>query len=40
MFWLRYYKMVQSLYKKPTLGVKNHMRNLDNYRQAEESPKG
>ena len=40
MFWLRYYKMVQSLYKKPTLGVKNHMRNLDNYRQAVESPKG
>ena len=39
MFWLRYYKMVPSLYQKPTPGLKNHMRNLDNYRQAVESPK-
>ena len=31
--------MVQSLYKQPTRGLKNHMRNLDNYRQAVESPK-
>ena len=39
MFWLRYYKMVPSLYQKPTPDLKNHMRNLDNYRQAVESPK-
>ena len=25
--------------QKPTPGLKNHMRNLDNYRQAVESPK-
>ena len=31
--------MVQSLYKQPTPCLKNHMRNLDNYRQAVESPK-
>ena len=34
-----YYKMVRSLYKKATSGLKNHMRNLDNFRQAVESPK-
>ena len=39
MFWLRYYKMVQRLYKKLTLGLKSHMRNLYNFRQAAESPK-
>ena len=39
MLWLRYYKMVQSLNKKPTTGLKNHMMNLENYRQAVESPK-
>ena len=39
MFWLRYYKMVQSLYKKLTPGLKNHMRNLDNFGQAVEDPK-
>ena len=31
--------MVQSLYKKPTPGLKNHMRNLGNYRQAVKSSK-
>ena len=31
--------MVQSLYKKPTPGLKNHMRNMGNYRKAGESPK-
>ena len=39
MFWLRYYKMVQSLYKKLTPGLKNHMRNLDNFREAVDSQK-
>ena len=39
MFWLRYYKMVQSLYKKLTPGLKNHMRNLDNFREAVDSHK-
>ena len=39
MFRMRYYKMVQSLYKKLTPGLKNHMSNLHNYRQAVESPK-
>ena len=38
MFYLRYYKMVQSSYKKLTPGFKNHMRNLDNFRQAVEIP--
>ena len=32
-------KMVQSLYKKLTPGLKNHMRNLENFRQTAESPK-
>ena len=31
--------MVQSLYEKPTPGLKNHIGNLDHYRQAVESPK-
>ena len=31
--------MMRRLYKKPTPDLKNHMRNLDNYRQAVESPK-
>ena len=39
MFWLRYYKMVQRLYKKPTPGLKSHMKNLGNYIQAVESRK-
>ena len=39
MFWLRYYKMVQSLYKKLTPGLKNQIRNLENFRQAVESHK-
>ena len=39
MFWLRYYKIVQSLYKKLTPCLKNHIRNLNNFRQAVESPK-
>ena len=39
MFWLRYYKMGQSLSKKPTPDLKNHKRNLGNYRQAVENPK-
>ena len=41
MFWLRYYKMAQILYKKLTPGLKNQMRNLDNFREAVvDSPKG
>ena len=44
MFWLRYYKMMQSLQNScnswfATLGFKNHTRNWDNCRQAVESPK-
>ena len=41
MFSLRYYKMVKSLCKSwlVTSGFKNHMRNLNNFRQAAESPK-
>ena len=31
--------MVQNLFKNWLLGFKNHMRNLDNFRQAVESPK-
>ena len=31
--------MVRSIYKKPTPGLKNHMRNLCNFKQAVESPK-
>ena len=31
--------MIQSLYKKLTPGLKNHMRNLDNFGQAVEDPK-
>ena len=31
--------MVQSLYKKLTPGLKDHMRNLGNFRQAAEDPK-
>ena len=38
MFYQRYYKMVQNL-KKLTPGFKNHMRNLENIRQAVESLK-
>ena len=39
MFWLRYSKVVQSLYKKLTPGLKNHMRNLDNFIEEVDSPK-
>ena len=31
--------MGQNLYKKLTPGFKNHIKNLDNFRQAVESPK-
>ena len=40
MFQPRYYKIVQSLYKKLTPSFKNRMKNLDNFTQAVKSPKG